>query len=222
MHKIKKQAIIFDCDGTLVDTEYQINTAVARVLQSMGYEKYTPEYCNNLFYALNMDEAMEIIIHDLGTEFDYHEFIMQVNITMNDSVTKEVKTMPGVKEYLSILASTPGILKCVASNGEPTVVRQSLQTAGLIDFFGRDMIFTYKDVTIGKPAPDLFLHAANKMEVAPANCLVIEDSPIGATAAKAAGMDFVIISPTGTITAELSELKPHAIIKDMRELKNLV
>jgi HAD superfamily hydrolase (TIGR01509 family) len=222
MQKLTKRAIIFDCDGTLVDTEYQINTAVARVLQSMGYEKYTAEYCNHLFYALNMDEAMEIIIHDLGTEFDYNEFIMQVNITMNDSVTKEVKTMPGVEEYFNTLASDPAIIKCVASNGEPTVVRQSLQTAGLIDFFRRDMIFTYKDVAVGKPAPDLFLHAADKMEVGAEDCLVVEDSPVGATAAKAAGMDFVIISPTGTITAELSELKPHAIIKDMRELKDLV
>jgi HAD superfamily hydrolase (TIGR01509 family) len=220
--KLKKRVIIFDCDGTLVDTEYQINSAAAQILQKMGYKKYTADYCTKIFYALNMDECLDILHQDLGDSFDASTFLDDVQIAMSDSIKAGVKTMPGVKEYLQSLKNRPDLGKCVASNGEPEVVKQSLESAGIANFFDNNFIFTYKNVKVGKPAPDIFIYAAQQLGVQPEECLVIEDSAIGATAAKAAGMDFAIISPNREPLDEIKKLQPHSIIQDMREIDDIV
>ena len=79
--------------------------------------------------------------------------------------------------------------KCVASSSTPDRIRASLETAGLARFF--DYVFSAADVPNGKPAPDLFLHAAGRMGVEPRDCIVVEDSPAGVSAAKAAGMNAI-------------------------------
>jgi HAD superfamily hydrolase (TIGR01509 family) len=136
-------------------------------------------------------------------------------------IPTELKAIKNASELLEYLADFP---ICVASNGEQPVVLFSLETTGLLKFFGKDHIFTHEMVAHGKPEPDLFLLAANKMGYLPEKCLVIEDSIIGTTAAKRAGMDVISIisrrcGDTNKARRDLEGLKPLAIIEDLLDVK---
>jgi HAD superfamily hydrolase (TIGR01509 family) len=115
--------------------------------------------------------------------------------------------------------------KCVASSSAPDRVRVSLEATGLIRFF-EPALFSANEVEFGKPAPDLFLHAAKAMGVDPSDCIVVEDSPTGVAAAKSAGMNaigFVGGAHSGaSLVAQLQTAGARAIIADMRALKGVV
>ena len=115
----------------------------------------------------------------------------------------------------------------MASNGEREVVRTSLKAVQLLKYFKEDSIYTYEMVKHGKPAPDLFLHAAKSEGFKPEECLVIEDSIVGVTAAKAANMDVIALHPENyehkfNFTEELKKLKPLAIISDLLEVNSFI
>ena len=135
---------------------------------------------------------------------------------------QELRANPGLPEVLGKL-TTPF---CVASSSTPERIRLSLELTGLLPFFG-DRIYSATMVKNGKPAPDLFLHAAAAMGVSPERCIVIEDSPAGITAAKAAGMAVFgylggsHVGPAG-LHALLENLHPDAIFDDMQALPDLV
>jgi HAD superfamily hydrolase (TIGR01509 family) len=115
--------------------------------------------------------------------------------------------------------------KCVASSSPLDRIRLSLETTDLIRYFD-PYLFSAADVGKGKPAPDLFLHAAAKMHVAAADCIVVEDSPVGVAAAVAAGMTaigFVGGSHAGDqLGAQLTQQGARIIINDMRALKGAI
>ncbi len=115
--------------------------------------------------------------------------------------------------------------KCVASSSPLDRVRVSLESTGLLRFF-EPYLFTGSDVPRGKPAPDLFLHAAAKMRAHPSNCIVVEDSPAGVAAATAAGMipiGFIGGSHSSpNLGAHLTTAGAKAVIADMRALKSTV
>lgn len=96
--------------------------------------------------------------------------------------------MPGVGDVLAALVET-GTAYCLASSGSHERIRVGHRASGLDEWFEEEWIFSSEDVGKGKPAPDLFRHAADQMGVAPARCVVVEDSPLGVQAAIAAGMD---------------------------------
>jgi HAD superfamily hydrolase (TIGR01509 family) len=100
---------------------------------------------------------------------------------------RELRAVEGVAVVLEKLAAD-GVAYCLASSGSHQRIRVALRTTGLYARFGEDRIFSSQDVGRGKPAPDLFLHAAAVMGVAPERCAVVEDSPLGVRAANAAGM----------------------------------
>lgn len=135
---------------------------------------------------------------------------------------QELRANPGLPEVLGKLTSP----FCVASSSTPERIRLSLELTGLLPFFG-DRIYSATMVQNGKPAPDLFLHAAAAMGVSPERCLVIEDSPAGITAAKAAGMAVFAylggshVGPAG-LRALIENLRPNAIFDDMQALPDLV
>jgi HAD superfamily hydrolase (TIGR01509 family) len=115
--------------------------------------------------------------------------------------------------------------KCVASSATLDRIRVSLETAGLVRFF-EPYLFSANDVPRGKPAPDLFLHVAAKMEAHPRECIVVEDSPVGVAAAVAAGM-----TPIGFVgnshvqpqlPAQLAAAGARVVIADMRQLKSTI
>jgi HAD superfamily hydrolase (TIGR01509 family) len=111
------------------------------------------------------------------------DFEASYRATLLKAFETELKPMPGIQKVLSQLASK----SCIATSSSPPRARRSLELTGLLPFFENRM-FTASEVTNGKPAPDLFLHAARQIGVAPENCLVIEDSLPGIKAAMAANM----------------------------------
>lgn len=219
--KMKKyDLIIFDCDGTLVDSETLINLIFAEVMQAGGYNKYTYDYCIDNFSGYSYPDVVSTIVReypDIPVKNLEEKFIKAIN----DRIPKELKAMPKTHEVLERLFDYK---KCVASNGQKVIVQHSLQLTGLIKYFNHEHIYTYESVTCGKPSPDLFLYAAAKFNTKPSKCLVVEDSVVGITGAKSAGMDVVVYQPSNInpVLNQIKSLNPKAIISDFEQLLALV
>jgi HAD superfamily hydrolase (TIGR01509 family) len=175
------ELIIFDCDGVLVDSEPIINRAHAHVLTACGYP-ISEQNLVERFCGMSDREMIEIIErewgHALPTSYAEH-----VGLMIEAEFRQSLAPIAGVAEALDSLT----LPICVASSSSLEQIRQKLKITGLLGRFG-EHLFSATMVARGKPAPDLFLYAAQHLTTAPDRCLVIEDSPAGIDAALAAGM----------------------------------
>lgn len=173
--------ILFDCDGVLVDSEMLSSRLLAEALAAEGHPLTAAE-CRARFTGISIRSAIETIETERGRPLpaDFEDRLRANDLAV---FARELKAVPGVAEALARIP-TP---KCVASSGAPEKIRHSLTVTGLIGFF-EPHLFSAHMVERGKPAPDLFLHAAARMGVAPPRCVVVEDSAAGIQAARAAGM----------------------------------
>lgn len=180
------ELVIFDNDGVLVDSEPLSNTILSAYLTEIGhpttYEESLRDYMGAAVHRVH-DLVFERTGQRLPEEFDH---TLQERISA--AFARELKPVPGVTEVLAEL-SAQGVPYCLASSGTHERIRVGHRSAGLDEWFEEEWIFSAEDVGRGKPAPDLFLHAADMMGVAPARCVVVEDSLLGIEAARAAGMD---------------------------------
>ena len=175
--------VIFDNDGVLVDSERLANTILAELLTEAGLP-YTFDEAVRDFMGGSMVLMRRKAEAQLGSalpadlEDRYHQRLF-------DGFAR-LQAVPGVAAVLDHL-DADGTPYCVASSGTHRRIRTALTAVG---FWGRfeGRVFSSEDVEHGKPAPDLFLHAAAAMDAKPADCVVIEDSPLGVAAANAAGM----------------------------------
>ena len=173
--------MIFDCDGVLVDTELISNTVLAGLLTEAGLPT-TLEYCMRDYRGRSLPSVMELAEQRFGGPLPgdvgarYYEAVEEV-------FARELEPVPGVIAALDRIS----LPSCVASSGPHHKMAVTLRTTGLWERFeGR--IFSATEVRHGKPAPDLFLHAAARMGFDPARTAVVEDSVPGIEAAIAAGM----------------------------------
>ena len=173
------KCIIFDCDGTLVDSEDVTNRIVAEMAGELGI-KMTGAEATTIFVGKTLDEVMYKMRELSGNEVPKNWLERLIN-KVSMAWKNELNPVEGVRELLQSLT----IPVCVASNGAASHVRESLKITGLHDFF-KEQIFTASDVGIPKPAPDLFLYAAKKMGFEPSDCVVVEDSITGVMAAVSA------------------------------------
>ncbi|WP_329275479.1 HAD family hydrolase [Streptomyces sp. NBC_01451] len=178
--------VIFDNDGVLVDSEAISNTLLAAYLTELGhptsYEDSLRDYMGSAMHRVH-DLVEERSGRRLTDDFDevFHGRVFA-------AFERELKPVAGVVGVLEKLKAD-GVPYCVASSGSHERIRVGHRTTGLERWFDDGRVFSAQDVGRGKPAPDLFLHAADRMGVAPARCVVVEDSPLGVRAAVAAGMD---------------------------------
>ncbi|MFI1169657.1 HAD family hydrolase [Streptomyces sp. NPDC020801] len=178
--------VIFDNDGVLVDSEPISNRLLAACLTELGhpttYEDSIRDYMGSAMHRVH-DLVLERTGRRLPDDFDdmFHARVFA-------AFERELKPVAGVVDVLEKLTAD-GTPYCVASSGSHERIRVGHRTTGLDRWFDDDRIFSSQDVGRGKPAPDLFLHAAERMGVAPRRCVVVEDSPLGVRAAVAAGMD---------------------------------
>lgn len=173
--------LIFDCDGVLVDSEVPANRVLAEYLKGHGLDMPV-ERVMATFVGLSLESCAEIAVRDHGVRLP-DSFIPDIRRLTAEVLAREVQPIAGVRAAVAEI----GRPACVASSGEVAKMRLTLGATGLLDLFeGR--LYSAAMVARGKPAPDLFLHAAESMGVAPAGCAVIEDSPFGLQAARAAGM----------------------------------
>jgi len=179
------ELIIFDCDGTLSDSEYAHNSAIADLLVELGYLHYTATYCLDHFAGKGMEAVIAKIEQSENTRLP-ENFVPRYMKMFIEKIPTEVKEVAHAVQSVQMLSKKYKV--CVASNGERENVIESLKALGLYEHFRDDRIFTKDDVARGKPAPDLFLYAADQKRVAPQNSLVVEDSVTGVNAGVAAGM----------------------------------
>lgn len=177
--------LIFDCDGTLVDSEYMNNLATIRLLHDEGLTQYDMDYAFEHFVGLRLNMILAGIAKETGHVFPPGMSARYAQMA-EEMMPEYLKGIPGADELVAAAAKNMKI--CVASNGQRENVLSSLERTGLKQFFPDEYVFTGVMVKNAKPAPDLFLLAAEKMGVCPDRCLVIEDSVAGVTGAKAAGM----------------------------------
>jgi HAD superfamily hydrolase (TIGR01509 family) len=208
--------LIFDCDGTLIDSERLYNLAWVEVLGRHGLA-WTVDDCARRLMGLPLTDCYEVVARALRRPLPA-DFQDQVFAATDRIVAREgVKVIDGVPE---VLASLPQP-KCVASSGLHEHVMGNLEATGLLEHFGVDRIFTVAMVPRGKPAPDIFLYAAKKMGAAPQDCVVIEDSVPGVQGGRAAGMRVLGYGGNHHDPAALRAAGAE-VFEDMRALPGLI
>ncbi len=178
--------VIFDCDGVLVDSERLIVKVEAQICAERGWNLTEGDIIRE-FVGLS-DEAMRARLSELvGEELDA-DWDTEYTDRYRAALASDLRAVPGVADAIDAVEAA-GLMTCVASSGSHEKMRLTLGKTALWDRFdGRIFSSTSPEVARGKPAPDLFLHAAAQMRVDPVRCAVIEDSPYGIEAALAAGM----------------------------------
>lgn len=211
--------VIFDCDGVLVDSEPIANTCFARALQSEGLNWSVEETMRRLM-GRSMKSCVEIIERELERALPEDFVDLLQADTMQAFHDAPLRAVPGVAAAIDAIEAA-GAATCVASSGSLDKMRVTLGITGLWQRFeGR--IFSSSEVPRGKPFPDLFLHAALRMEQQPFDCTVIEDSLPGIQAAHAAGMRAVAyVGAAHTDAAALQAAGGHPF-DDMSKLPALV
>lgn len=211
--------IIFDCNGVLVDSEHIAASVAAEEFSRIGIP-LTAEHVIGYFFGRrpsDMFATVETVIRRKLPD-DFAEGVAAATLKR---LRAELRAMPHAVHALTWLRGP----KCVASSSPHDRIRASLQTAGLARFFESNL-FSASDVPDGKPAPDLFLHAAGRMRVPPSDCIVVEDSPAGVAAATAAGMTPIGFVGGGHARPGLGDQLVNAgartIVADMRHLKSAI
>ncbi|MFF4697958.1 HAD family hydrolase [Streptomyces chattanoogensis] len=210
--------VIFDNDGVLVDSEPLSNTILAGYLTELGYPTSYEDSIRD-YMGSAMHRVHELVLERTGQrlppEFDdvFHERVFA-------AFERELQPVSGVTETLEKLAAD-GVPYCVGSSGSHERIRVGHRKTGLDRWFTAGRIFSSQDVGRGKPAPDLFLHAAREMGVAAERCAVIEDSPLGVQAAVAAGMDVYGFTAM-TASEKLVEAGATELFGEMAELPGLL
>ncbi|MFG2098096.1 HAD family hydrolase [Streptomyces sp. NPDC048612] len=216
--------IIFDNDGVLVDSEPISNQILADHLTAAGhptsYEDSLRDYMGGAMHRIH-----ESVLRRSGKRLPAG-FDESFHARVFEEFRRSLEPVTGVGEVLEKLA-VDGVPYCVGSSGSHERIRVALTKTGLWERFAGagggagERVFSSQDVGRGKPAPDLFLHAAREMGVAPERCAVVEDSPLGVRAAVAAGMDvygFTAMTPPERLT----EAGASALFGRMAELPALL
>jgi HAD superfamily hydrolase (TIGR01509 family) len=184
------ELIIFDCDGVLVDSEPISSRILAEMLCAIGLPTTAAE-SDERYRGRSLKSCLELVERELGSPVP-NGFEDELHLRTSAAFAKELRPVPGVEGVLRDLT----IPYCVASSGAHAKMRTTLGATRLLPWFeGR--LFSATEVERGKPFPDLFLHAAERMMADPARCVVIEDSAVGVAAARAAGMEVLGFVPAG-------------------------
>jgi HAD superfamily hydrolase (TIGR01509 family) len=209
------ELVIFDCDGVLVDSEPIINRAHAAALTACGYP-ITEQDLIARFCGMSDPEMLGIIEHEWGRTLPA-SYAERVAVTIDSALRQSLAAIEGVAEVLNWLP----LPVCVASSSAPDQIRLKLELTGLLARFCENL-FSAAMVSRGKPAPDLFLYAAQQLATAAERCLVIEDSPAGIDAALAAGMTAIGFCGGGHCgpehRARLQARGAALVVAGMREL----
>lgn len=181
-------AVIFDLDGTLVDSMPAHFTAWCEALTKQDAQHVFPE---DVFYAMGGRPTKDIV-SELNGEFGLKMDPDEVAVDKRNAFLKNIDQVVVINEVADFARSQRGKLPmAVATGGTRIVAEKTLQICGLSDLF--DEVVTSNDVTCGKPAPDIYIEAASRLEIAPERCLVLEDAPAGIVAAQSAGMTVVSV-----------------------------
>lgn len=189
--------VIFDCDGVLIDSEPLCDRVVSAELRTVGWVM-TPEECGRRFIGMSFYDMVPLIEAQIGQRL-VTDWIAGLVAKVALAMAEEVEMMPGARDALEATTAL-GLPWCIASNSSHQEMAAKFGRTGLAELVAGRLHSSDDVIALGrrgKPAPDLFLAAATAAGVAPARCVVIEDSLHGVRAAMAAGMDCLGFSPHG-------------------------
>jgi HAD superfamily hydrolase (TIGR01509 family) len=211
--------IIFDCNGVLVDSEPLATAIVSQEFMRAGFN-LTPDIVARYFTGRRPADMFAEVEIASGRKLPAGFAATVASATLR-RFRAELRATAHMAQALSWLRGP----KCVASSSSFDRIRVSLESADLIRYFDPHL-FSATEVKNGKPAPDLFLHAAAKMQVAPRHCIVVEDSAVGVAAGVAAGMTAIGFAGGSHAGPRLGEQLRAAgarvVISDMRALKGAI
>lgn len=210
--------IIFDCNGVLVDSEPIAMAVAAEEFTRIGIP-LSPELVMRHFFGRRPADMIAAVEAAAGRKLPVN-FASTLSAAILWRLRKELRPVAHAAHALTWLRGP----KCVASSSTPDRIKVSLETTGLARFFAHQ--FSASEVPNGKPAPDLFVYAASRMGIAARDCIVVEDSPAGVSAAVAAGMTavgFVGGRHSGEeIGEQLIRAGARTIVADLRHLKGII
>jgi HAD superfamily hydrolase (TIGR01509 family) len=207
--------VIFDCDGVLVDSEGPANRLLCEAMNQAGLD-ISEEETNRRFNGLTMASVVEIIEQRLGRKLP-SDFLPSLQERTFEAFRHELKVVPGIHDAIARI----GLPDCVASSGRLEKMRFTLGLTGLLEHFdGR--LFSATQVARGKPAPDVFLFAAEQMGVAPSRCVVVEDAVAGVQAARAAGMTVLAYAGHSYADTDALQRAGGQVFASMADLPSLV
>jgi HAD superfamily hydrolase (TIGR01509 family) len=208
------ELVIFDCDGVLVDSEPIAVRIDVEMLAEVGVTMSAEEVIERF-----VGRSPEVILAETEARLGRRVpdgWFERGEARLRRAFANELEPVPGIEEALQGI----DVPVCVASSSGHDNLRLKLELTGLYDRFAGH-IFSAAEVVNGKPAPDLFLHAAQRMGADPADCAVVEDSRYGVLAARAAGMD--VFGYAGGLTpADVLEGPRTVVFDDMRKLPELL
>lgn len=205
MARSRENLLILDCDGVLVDSEVIAIAVDQIVLADLGWSLSLDEIVDR-FVGGSHAYFVEVVEEHLGRKLpdDWEDAYQHL---YREALARDLKLVEGIVEALDAI----DLPMCVASNGSHSKMEFTLKQVNLWQRFeGR--IFSAQDVALGKPAPDLFLHASSTLGHEPSNCVVVEDSPTGVQAALAAKMN--VIAYAGGITARSKLVGEGVVVID--------
>jgi HAD superfamily hydrolase (TIGR01509 family) len=176
--------IIFDCDGVLVDSEVIAHRLLAQMMGELG-RPMTTAACIEQFAGRSLSDTLALAETMLGRPIP-DELGQRYGRLLFERLRQDLKPVVGVAAAIAAIPYS----RCVASSSSLERIRLSLEVTGLAPLFGKN-VFSAEQVGRGKPAPDLYLFAAEKMAVAPGRCIVVEDTSPGVRAGVAAGMTVI-------------------------------
>ncbi len=205
-------ALIFDCDGVLIDSEYLASRVEAEAARELGVE-LTVEEAHDLFLGRTVQGVVDGLAARSGRAVSA-AFVYNWAFATADAFLRDLKPVPFVYAALEEFKRR-GHRMAVASQSPLARVRLSLRVARFDRHFG-EHVYVTSMVPKPKPAPDIYLHAAARLGAAPAQCIVIEDSPAAAAAALGVGMRVIGYAPGGT--ADAMRASGASVIRSMDEL----
>jgi HAD superfamily hydrolase (TIGR01509 family) len=208
------ELVIFDCDGVLIDSERLAVPIDAIMLRHFGIEIPESEIIDR-FVGRSPSALTEFVSERLGRELS-DDWRQPFQHLFREAYERELRPIDGIEAALDQI-SLPA---CVASSSETASLRAKLELTGLYERFAPN-VFSSASVRHGKPAPDLFLYAAERMGADPSRCAVVEDSQYGVQAARAAGMQAYGYAGGLTGAAAL-EGPATTVFTDMHELPRLL
>jgi HAD superfamily hydrolase (TIGR01509 family) len=207
---MKFEAVLFDCDGVLADSERITNGVLRDMLGEMGWA-LSREECMRIFVGKAVKDEAALIQARTGRQLT-DDWMMKFRERRNERLMREVQAVPGALDAVARLHGLlAGRIAC-ASGADLPKVRMQLDKCGFMPFL-QGRIFSGHDLARSKPAPDVYLAAASAVHVAPQRCLVVEDTVTGVTAGVAAGATVFGYSPR-----ESGHDTPHALRQAGAEL----
>jgi HAD superfamily hydrolase (TIGR01509 family) len=213
-------ALIFDLDGVLVDSELLIGREVSAALRPFNIDLPPGDY-HPRFHYVRLERMAETISAEHGVALP-DDFVPQLRKRLNVAYASDLEAVPGAEAMLRAVTHPVA----VASGSVPEGIDLKLRRTGLYDFFAPHIYSVFDVGAARKPAPDVFLYTAEKLGLAPADCIVVEDASAGVTAGIAAGMRVLGFTGGGHAYPGLSEKLKSAgaaeVFDDLADLVTLI